>query len=132
LYRAYRDGSGIASGARRKRARARVGRQKKEEKKKKRKTRIDIRPIDSLLLLYHDDNADSAWNSWLGITARIDVTERTAFERDCVCRTRARARAHEGSDGLDPIIDPQFSIVSGTNVPHSADEHQRRHCLRHE
>lgn len=33
------------------------------------------------------------------------------------------------SDGLDPIIDSQFSIVSSTNVPHSIDEHQNRYCV---
>lgn len=45
-------------------------------------------------------------------------------------RTIERWRERErGSDGLDPIIDSQFSIVSSANVPHSIDEHQNRYCV---
>lgn len=41
----------------------------------------------------------------------------------------AGRRRGEESDGLDPIIDSQFSIVSSVNVPYSIDEYQNRYCV---
>lgn len=50
------------------------------------KKRIDIRPIDSLLLLYHDDNADSV--EFMARNYGADRhTGTVTFERDCVCMT---------------------------------------------
>lgn len=47
------------------------------------KKRINIRPIDSLLLFYHDDNADSV--EFMARNYGADRrTKTTTFEYDCI------------------------------------------------
>lgn len=73
------------------------------------KKRIDIRPIDSLLLLYHDDNADSV--EFMARNYGADRRTKTiAFEYDCAYVTYVwlRAMKRKREEGMMDSI--QLSI----------------------